>query len=259
MQTRTEEENYWILIPPQIAGLDDLPSGAKLVFGRIFSLSQKNGYCWAFNEYIAKGTGLEKNTVATYVTLLHKKGLIKIIVQRNEKNTVTERKIFVGLFTPPLTEQGTSHIIPGDLPQQDINRVKDNSNNKEDTINTSLIGVSIPSPSIAEIPLPQNSKHAIVPLTDLEIWELAKEMDVPLWIVKQTDENFWRYIEQPKNRAKYKTSYRTIQTWIRFKLQKGEFQNCSETEKLQLDMQHPDKLKEAQAVFEWAREEKLVE
>lgn len=245
-----KEENSWIIIPPQIAGIDNLPSGAKLVFGRIFALSQKNGYCWAWNEYIAKGTGLTKKTVSIYIPLLHKMNLIKVITKRNEQQIVIDRKIFVGLFTPPLAEQGTSPNGIGDLPQRDSDNdiVKDNNNNNNNSI-----------PPTKELLVGDNSKNSIVLLTDLERWELAKELDVPLWIVKQTDENFWRYIEDPKNRKKYKTSYRTIHKWIDMKLQKGEFQNCSETEKLQLDMQHPDKVREADEIFNWTRKEKIIE
>jgi len=252
MEERDKEENYWIVIPPQIAGLDNLPSGAKLVFGRIFALSQKNGYCWAWNDHIAKGTGLTKRTVSTYIPLLHKMNLIKVILKRNEQQVVIDRKIFVGLFTPPLTEQGTSPNGIVDLPERDrqYNRVKDKSIKIRDTIEENVL------PPTREL---LSSKQDIVPLTDLERWEMAKELDVPLWIVKQTDENFWGYIEDPKNRKKYKTSYKTIHRWITMKLQKGEFQHCSETEKLYLDQQHPDLVKQRKEVFEWARKVKLTE
>jgi phosphoribulokinase len=99
-----------------------------------------------------------------------------------------------------------------------------------------------------------------MPMTALEQWEMAKALDVPLWIVKQTEKNFWDYIETPKGKAKhYKTTYKTVKKWIEMKLQKGEFQHCNETEKLQLDMQHPDLVKKQQELIKWAKEQKIVE
>lgn len=100
-----------------------------------------------------------------------------------------------------------------------------------------------------------SSKTSIVPLTDLERWEMATELDVPLHIVKMTDRNFWNYIEDPKNRKKYKTSYKVIKRWIQMKLDRGEYENCNEVEKLELQSQHPDRLKEVQEVFSWWEEE----
>lgn len=246
---RQENNNYWIIIPPHIAGLDDLPNGAKLVFGRIFALVQRSGYCWAFNEHLSQGIGLTKNTTSEYVRLLAKRGFITVELKRDEKQEVIERKIFITLPNQDLVPSPTGI---GDLPNQDlniVNNISNNNKNKEKTLSSS-IGISPSSP--------KSSKNAVVPLTDLERWELAKDVDVPLHIVKRTEKNFWEYIEDPK-KNKYKTSYKTIKKWIEMGIERGAIQNCSETEKLQLDLMHPDKLKEANDLFNWAKEEKLTE
>lgn len=97
MKEENKVENYWILIPPQIAGNENLPAGAKLVFGRIFALSSKEGYCWASNEYLSLGIGLKKTTVRDYVLLLAKRGYIRVELDRNEKKQIIERRIYLSL------------------------------------------------------------------------------------------------------------------------------------------------------------------
>ena len=238
----------FIQIPSLLIHDENLQQLDWLVYGVVYWYSKlKLEKCVLSNQSIANLISCSKGSVANSLSRLAKHKYVECALDDNGY-----RKEIIALVS-------FSHL-PLHLQMNPPSSTDEHNKNiiiKKD-INTSVIG-STPPPPIAESPLLQNSKHALVPLTDLEKWEMAKEMDVPLWIVKQTDENFWRYIEEPKNKAKYKTSYRTIQTWIRFKVQKGEFKNCSETEKLQLDMQHPDKVKEAQDVFNWAREEKLVE
>lgn len=106
--------------------------------------------------------------------------------------------------------------------------------------------------------LDSNSKTSIAPLTDLELWELATEMDVPLWVVKETSDNFWEYIEVPKNRKKYKTSYKTIKRWIQRGLELGKYQHNNEVEVMFLQSQHPDKLAEYKQIKEQALKEGLI-
>lgn len=131
---------------------------------------------------------------------------------------------------------------------------KEKINQKEN----SFLDSNSSSPPSSESP--PSSKNAILPLTDLEKWEMAKELDVPLWVIKQTDKNFWNYIELPKNKKKYKTSYRTIKHWVEMGVQRGDFNNCNEVEKLELDSQHPERLAKVKEVFDWwAEEEKKKE
>lgn len=104
-----------------------------------------------------------------------------------------------------------------------------------------------------------SSHNSIVQLTDLEMWEMATEFNIPLWVIKEVDKSFWEYIEEPKNRKKYKTSYKTIRRWVQMALTKGSYRENNEVEKMQLQSQHPDRVKEYQAMKEFARKEKIIE
>jgi len=91
------EKNYWVIIPPPIVGDKDLPSGAKLVFGRVFALVSKKGYCYASNAFLGKDIGLTKGTVSEYLSRLAKRGYLQIELIRDKKNRVKERRIYTYL------------------------------------------------------------------------------------------------------------------------------------------------------------------
>jgi hypothetical protein len=91
------EENYWVIIPPPIVGDKKLPSGAKLVFGRINALVTRKGYCYASNEFLGKHLDLTKKTVSNYVSLLAYRGHLRVELIRDERNRVKERRIYTHL------------------------------------------------------------------------------------------------------------------------------------------------------------------
>lgn len=109
------------------------------------------------------------------------------------------------------------------------------------------------------VSVPQDAKNFILPLTALEKWEMATELNVPLWVVQEADGNFWEYIEEPKNRKKYKTSYKTIRRWVQMGLEKGKYRNNNEVEVMLLQSQHPALIEQAKNLKELAKKERLVE
>ena len=64
-----------ITIPGDVLEDDNLPDGAKILYGKIARLSYKNGYCWASNEALS-GTKSGK-TASRNIRLLEKCGYIR--------------------------------------------------------------------------------------------------------------------------------------------------------------------------------------
>lgn len=157
----------------------------------------------------------------------------------NQRKEIVPLVYFKQSIYPSSDEQGPSANEPGG---PSSNELHNNNKNKKEEVEEER------DESNKE---KLTSKNSIVPLSDLERWEMAKELDVPLWVIQECDKQFWDYIEDPKNRKKYKTSYKTIHKWVRRKLSLGEYQNCNEVEKLQLEYLHPA----MQEKVKWAREQ----
>jgi hypothetical protein len=106
--------NGWALIHPRVMCSDELNTTQKLLWGRIFSLSDAEGYCWASNGYLAKEIGISKDTARQHIYKLKKKGYLRIVHDSNEKKS---RKIF------PIISEGGVEIPTGvgvEIPTQSM-------------------------------------------------------------------------------------------------------------------------------------------
>lgn len=81
--------NYYAIIPAFIR-YADINNGAKLLYGEISALCNKEGYCWASNEYFAR---LYKCDVRTITRLIA--SLISINAIKVENSANQYRKIFL--------------------------------------------------------------------------------------------------------------------------------------------------------------------
>lgn len=184
--------------------------------------------------------------------------LIEAIVKRNEANQVEGHYVKVkyiplgasGTETHPLAKSTGGASLPQILLTNILNTDNNTKSSNFDSDSLPIGSSSLPS---------QDAKNSILPLTDLEKWEMATEMNVPLWVVNEASSNFWEYIEDPKNRKKYKTSYKTIKRWIQMGLEKGKYKNNNEVEVLLLQSQHPDIIAQTRKLKELAKKERLVE
>lgn len=72
-----EKPNYYAVIPAQVRYDPDLKDKAKLLYGEIAALSDKNGYCTANNKYFARLYGIDVSTVSRLIKNLADKKYIK--------------------------------------------------------------------------------------------------------------------------------------------------------------------------------------
>ena len=99
---KNSNESFWMVMPTWVFQSDKLTLKAKILYGVISTLTKKEGYCWASNNYLAKQSGISKRMVIYHIQALEHAGLVK--TERGE-NT---RKIYLtGVmegatsFTPP--------------------------------------------------------------------------------------------------------------------------------------------------------------
>lgn len=97
------EPNYYAVIPADIRYNKNLTPNAKLLYGEITSLCQKEGYCWATNKYFQELYGVSQPTVSEWVKELVDIHAITIEIDR--KNNRRYIRLLIGgikenLYTP---------------------------------------------------------------------------------------------------------------------------------------------------------------
>lgn len=94
-----EQPAYYAIIPASVRYADIIPN-AKLLYGELTALANKDGYCWASNQYFADLYKVNKTTISEWIRILIEKGFIYSEVINN-----FERKIYI---TPSGKAEGVS-------------------------------------------------------------------------------------------------------------------------------------------------------
>lgn len=87
------EENkvsYYAIIPANVRYDSELTEKAKLLYGEITCLSNKEGYCFATNNYFAKLYNCTTRAIQNAISKLQERGYIKVVIEENY-----QRKIFI--------------------------------------------------------------------------------------------------------------------------------------------------------------------
>ena len=85
---------YWAVIPANVR-YSKLKASAKLLYGEISALTNKEGYCWASNNYFAELYGVSKNTISLWINQLKKYGFIHVDVIRDKNKQVIKRTMSI--------------------------------------------------------------------------------------------------------------------------------------------------------------------
>ena len=82
-----EKPNYFAVIPADVRYDKKLTDKAKLLYGEIVALSNKNGYCYATNSYFAELYGTTTLTISRLIKNLIDNGYItsEIVYEENSK------------------------------------------------------------------------------------------------------------------------------------------------------------------------------
>ena len=88
-----DKPNYYSVIPAIVRYDNVLKPNEKLLYGEISALTNRNGECWASNDYFAKLYDKSKDTVSDWISMLNKKGYISVELIRNETTKAIEKRI----------------------------------------------------------------------------------------------------------------------------------------------------------------------
>lgn len=89
-----ENPTFYAIIPANVR-YSNLKPNAKLLYGEISSLTNKEGFCWASNKYFAELYGVSKNTISLWINQLKNHGFIHVEVIRDKNKQVIKRKICI--------------------------------------------------------------------------------------------------------------------------------------------------------------------
>jgi uncharacterized phage protein (TIGR02220 family) len=94
---KQDQPSYFAIIPANVRYDKRLPAGAKLMYGEITALSNKNGYCFASNGYFSELYGCTKQAISKWIKLLEKRGYVNINYVEN--NGVSQRRVSISVDT----------------------------------------------------------------------------------------------------------------------------------------------------------------
>jgi len=106
------KQSFYAVIPHFILTDKKLSSTAKLVYGEISALANKEGYCFASNAHFAKIFGLTTRSISTSISGLVEEKHIRL---ENEKTGLANRRIHLLLQIPtkktsePMTKTSIPH------------------------------------------------------------------------------------------------------------------------------------------------------
>ena len=81
---------YYAIIPSTILFNEKIKANEKLLYAVITVLSNKEGYCFATNNYFAKLYNCTTRAIQGAISKLQERGYVKIVIENNYK-----RKIFI--------------------------------------------------------------------------------------------------------------------------------------------------------------------
>lgn len=130
-----EKPNYFAVIPASVRYDKSLNANAKLLYGEISSLCNKEGYCYATNKYFADLYDLSIRTITELIKLLVSSGHItSVMVYKEGTKEVIERRLYlVNKTSIPLEE---NFYTPLEKNFQDNNKELNNKENNNINIIT---------------------------------------------------------------------------------------------------------------------------
>ena len=101
---------YWAVLPARVRYDETLRPNAKLLYAEISAMSDATGFCWATNRHLAKLFGISQDTVSDLIGQLARRGYLCVEVLRNEKNAISERRIWLAEVHPPIGKNADTPI-----------------------------------------------------------------------------------------------------------------------------------------------------
>ena len=110
--SETPVMSYLAYIPSPVLHHDTLSANAKLFYAEITALSNKFGYCFASNAYLAEQFKMSERTASRLISELEELHFITVkIVKNAQTGKVEGRRIYPDIVSPELIPEGEFILI----------------------------------------------------------------------------------------------------------------------------------------------------
>lgn len=134
-----EKPNYYAILPANIRYDNNLKANEKLIYAEITALSNKNGYCYATNNYFAKLYDVHKITVSNWIKNLKEKGYVKVVeIHKKDSKEIQERRIYISQSLIPISEKTNTP-----LNEKTNTPISENTKDNNTSINTTSKNIYI--------------------------------------------------------------------------------------------------------------------
>ena len=92
------EENpigYYAVIPSPVLFNENLKPNEKLLYAVITVLANKEGYCFASNNYLADLFNSKPHTISNWISHLSKLNFVRVELIRSDNNEIIQRRIYI--------------------------------------------------------------------------------------------------------------------------------------------------------------------
>ena len=132
-----ENPNYFAIIPADVRYDDMICANAKLLYGEITALCNKEGYCWAKNSYFAEIYKTTKKTISRWINSLKDRGYIEVSLIRKETSKEIDKRMISISNRYPMDKIKDTYGQKSQYPMD--KNVQDNNININNTINNNII------------------------------------------------------------------------------------------------------------------------
>lgn len=123
---------YYAIIPANVRYDTEIPANAKLLYGEITALCNKEGYCWATNDYFANLYNCGKQTVSRWLSWLKKQGYIDIEIKYKKGSKQIECR-YIKICEYPIVKKDNTYSQKCEYPI--VKNAKENITSINTTLN----------------------------------------------------------------------------------------------------------------------------
>lgn len=141
---------YFGVIPASVRYDKSLPANAKLLYSELTCLANKEGYCYASNNYFATLYDVDSSTVSKWINKLSKEGYVTLEYIHNGSE-VKERRIYIAESTSKVLKKintTNDKVLKKEQegveksPKGYCKKTKDNNTSNNNTSDNNNIGTS---------------------------------------------------------------------------------------------------------------------